>query len=40
MEERQIGIASDVVRVQGEDQDTPHYLKGDRVKRDVSDLGS
>ena len=26
------GVASDVVKVQGEDPDTPGYLRGDRVK--------
>ena len=26
------GIASDVVKVQGEDQNTPSYLRGDRVR--------
>jgi len=27
-----IGIASDVVKVEGEDLDTPGYLRGDRVR--------
>ena len=27
-----IGIASDVVKVEGEDPDTPGYLRGDRVR--------
>jgi len=27
-----IGIASDVVKVHGEDPDTPGYLRGDRVR--------
>jgi len=39
-EEDRISIASDVVKVQSEDPDTPDYLRGDRVRRDVSDLGS
>jgi len=39
-EEEGIGIASDVVKVEGEDLDIPGYLRGDRVRRDVGDLGS
>jgi len=39
-EEEGNSLASDVVKVEGEDQDTPGYLRGDRVRRDVSDLGS
>jgi len=39
-EEEGIGIASEVIKVQGEDPDTPGYLRGDRVRRDVGDLGS
>jgi len=39
-EEEGTGIASDVIKVQGEDPDTPGYLRGDRVRRDVGDLGS
>jgi len=35
-----ISIASDVVKTEGEDLDTPGYLRGDRVRRDVGDLGS
>jgi len=35
-----IGINSNVVKVEGGDPDTPAYLRGDRVRRDVSDLGS
>jgi len=31
-EEEGIGVASDVVKVQGEDPDTPGYLRGDRVR--------
>ena len=31
-EEEGTGIASDVVRVEGEDLDTPGYRRGDRVK--------
>jgi len=31
-EEEGIGIASDVVKVQGEDPDTPGYVRGDRVR--------
>ena len=31
-EEEGTGIASDVVKVQGEDLDTPDYLRGDRVR--------
>jgi len=38
VEEEGIGIASDVVKVQGEDPDTPIYLKGDRVRRNVGDF--
>jgi len=39
-EEEGIDTASDVVKVQGEDPDTAGYLRGDRVRRDVGDLGS
>jgi len=41
-EEEGVSIASDVVKVQGEAPDTPgyHYLRGDRVRRDVGDPGS
>ena len=40
-EEEGIGIASDVDKVEGEDPDTRARLsKGDRVRRDVGDLGS
>ena len=39
-EEEVIGITSDVVKVQGEDPDTPGYSRENRVRRDVSDLGS
>jgi len=35
-----IGIARDVVKVQGEDPNNPGYLKGDRVRRDVGDFES
>ena len=31
-EEEGTGIASDVAQVQGEDPDTPGYLRGDRVR--------
>jgi len=31
-EEEGTGIASDVIKVQGEDLDTPGYLRGDRVR--------
>jgi len=31
-EEEGTGVASDVVKVQGEDSDTPDYLRGDRVR--------
>jgi hypothetical protein len=31
-EEEGTGVACDIVKVQGEDPDTPGYLKGDRVK--------
>ena len=31
-EEEGTGVASDVVKVQGADPDTPDYLKGDRVR--------
>jgi len=36
-EEEEIGIASNVVKVEGEG--TPGYIRGDRVRRDVGDLG-
>ena len=39
-EEEGIGITSDVVKVKGEDPDTPGYLRGNRVRRDVGDLRS
>ena len=41
-EEEGTGVASDVVKVQGEDPDTPDYLRRDRVRlaRGVGDLGS
>jgi hypothetical protein len=39
MEEEGIGIASNV-KVEDEDLDTPGYLRGDMVSRDVGDLGS
>jgi hypothetical protein len=39
-EEEGIGIASDIVKVQGEDPDTQGYLRGDRVRRGVGDLAS
>jgi len=31
-EEEGTGVASDVVKAQGEDPDTPGYLRGDRVR--------
>ena len=31
-EEEGIGVASDVVKVEGEDPDNPGYLRGDRVR--------
>jgi len=31
-EEEGTGVASDVVKVRGEDPDTPGYLRGDRVR--------
>ena len=31
-EEEGIGVASDVVKVLGEDPDAPSYLRGDRVR--------
>ena len=31
-EEEGIGVASDVVKAEGEDLDTPGYLRGDRVR--------
>ena len=34
-EEEGICIASDVVKVEVKDPDTPSYLRGDRVRRDV-----
>ena len=39
-EEEGISIASNVVKVEGGDRDTPSTLRGDRVRRDVGDLGS
>ena len=39
-EEAGIGITSDVVKVKGEDQDTPGYLKGDRVRRRFRIVGA
>jgi len=38
--EEGISIASEVVKVEGEDPDTPGYLKGGRVRRNVGDLKS
>jgi len=37
-EEEGTGIASNVVKVEGEDLDTPGYLRGGRLGRDVGDL--
>jgi len=31
-EEEGIGVASDVVKAEGEDPDTPAYLRGDRMR--------
>jgi len=31
-EEEETGVTSDVDKVQGEDPDTPGYLRGDRVR--------
>ena len=31
-EEEGTGVASDVVKVEGEDPDTPGYVRGDRVR--------
>ena len=31
-EEEGTGVASDVVKVEGEERDTPGYLRGDRVR--------
>ena len=31
-EDKVTGVASDVVKVQGEDPDTPGYLRGERVR--------
>ena len=39
-EEEGTGITSDVVKVEGEDPDTPGYLRGDRVRLGRGDLGS
>jgi len=40
-EEEGIGVTSDVVKVKGEDLDTPGYVRGDRVRGwDIGDLGS
>jgi len=39
-EEEKIGIASDVVMVEGGDPDIPGYLRGNRVRTDVGDLVS
>jgi len=38
-EEEGTGVASDIVKEQGEDPDTPGYLRGNRVRRDVSVQG-
>jgi len=37
-EKGEIGITSDVVKVKGEDLDTPGNLSGDRVGRDFGDF--
>jgi len=39
-EEEGIVIASDLVKAEGENLETPGYLRGERVRRDVGDLGS
>ena len=39
-EEEGTRIASEIVEAKGEDQDTPGYLKGDRVRKDVSNFQS
>jgi len=39
-EEKGISIASDMIKGEGEDLDTPGCLRGDRVRRDFGDLGS
>ena len=39
-EEEGTRITNDVLKVKGEDLDTSGYLRGDRVRRDVGDLGS
>jgi len=39
-DEEGTGVAIDVVKVQGEDPDTPGYLRGTGRFRDVGDLGS
>jgi len=39
-EEEGTGVASDVVKVEGEDPDTPDYLGGTGRDWDVVDLGS
>jgi len=39
-EEEGIGIASDIVKVEGKDPDTPVCLSGDRVRRYVGDFQS
>jgi len=39
-EEEGTGITSNIVKVNGEDLDTPGYPRGDRVRREVRDLGS
>jgi len=31
-EEEEISVASDVIKAEGEDLDTPGYLRGDRVR--------
>jgi len=38
--EEETGIASDVVKVLGEDLDTRGYLRGDRLRRDIGDFQS
>ena len=39
-DEERMGITSDVVEVDGEDSDTPDYVRGDRVRRDVCNFQS
>ena len=39
-EEEGVGIAGHVVKAEGEGPDTQGYLRGDRMRRDIGNLGS